>query len=443
MPGSVFDSQMFAKLFPTGNAARLFSDTADVRAMMLIEGTLAKVQGQMGLIPEISAAAIHRASLELQIDPGGLAQATGQNGVTVPALVAEFRKLMQAPEYAQYLHFGATSQDIMDTSLMLRLRQYLGLIEADLKTHVSQLGQLAAEHKTSLFVARTYSQDATITSFGAVIATWGNALCDLLAELPALKSGSLWVSLSGAAGTGAAFGPEITELRANFAQALGLGDPKRSWHSDRAPIARILAWLSRLSNALAKMAEDLLVCAQSNLGTVSIGQGGGSSTMPQKQNPVLQSAILALNSNANGLYATLTNTSHPKESRDGVAWFTEWMCLPQFCLSIASALEHAMTLSANITLCPDRIEAQLQQTQGMIFAEALSFELARIMPRPDAQDAVKTLCKACLSDGRNLLAAAATQWPDLDQSALRASALLGEAPKFAADFHTYAKSVTD
>lgn len=441
MAGSVFDSQLLAKLFPTGEAGRLFSDTADVRAMMLVEGTLAKIQGQMGIIPEISAAAIHRASLELQIDPGGLAEKTGVNGVSVPALVAEFRKLMEAPEHSQYLHFGATSQDIMDTGLMLRLRQYLSLIEANLKTHLSQLATLSELHQKTVFVARTYAQDATVTSFGAIVASWGNALCDSLSELDAVKSSSLWVSLSGAAGTGAAFGPKVTELRANFASALGLNDPERSWHSDRSAILRIVTWLTRLSNSLAKMAEDLLVFSQSSLNTVSIGQGGGSSTMPQKQNPVLQSAILALNTQVNGLSATMTAAAHPKESRDGSAWFIEWMSLPQLCLSVASMLEHSLSISASLNLNEAKVAAQLENTQGMIYAEALSFALAGIMPRPEAQDAVKALCKTCLSDGRDLLIAAKGEWPELDHSTLTATSLMGEAPHFAMAFSKKARSI--
>ena len=125
MAASVFDSPLFAQLFNTGDAGRLFSDSAAIRAMLLVEGALAKVQGNLGIIPEMSAAAIHRASLEIQVDPGAIAASTGENGVSVPGLLAQFRAEMQAPEFAQHVHWGATSQDIIDTALMLRLRQAL------------------------------------------------------------------------------------------------------------------------------------------------------------------------------------------------------------------------------------------------------------------------------------------------------------------------------
>ena len=146
MPSPAFSSQLYSRLFPTGEVGRLFTDGAEVRAMMLVEGALAKVQGARGVIPEISGRAIHRASLELQLDPGGMAEETGANGVPVPALVRLFREAMQAPEHAQYLHWGATSQDIADTALMLRLRQVIGQYETALDGILSRLAILAEAH---------------------------------------------------------------------------------------------------------------------------------------------------------------------------------------------------------------------------------------------------------------------------------------------------------
>ena len=306
MAASLFDSPNYAKLFPVGDAGRLFTDTAEVRAMMLVEGTLAKLQGKSGTIPEISAQAIHRASLELQIDPAGLGDVTGQNGVSVPGLVAEFRKLMQAPEHAQYLHFGATSQDITDTALMLRLRQLLGVQETALKFMIAHLCKLATDHARTPMVARTYGQSATLTSFGATVASWGHPLIDLLDEMENLRASTLWVSLSGAAGTASVLGDYPTGLRAELAAALDLQDPKRNWHSDRSPIQRIAAWQTRLTQALGKFAQDVLIHSQSNLKTIQIGATGGSSTMPQKENPVQASAIVALAYQAVGLQTTLT-----------------------------------------------------------------------------------------------------------------------------------------
>ena len=442
MSGSVFDSPLHAKLFPTGDMGRLFTDTAEVRAMMLVEGSLAKVQGALGIIPELSAAAIHRASLELQIDPAGLGAATGINGVTVPGLVAEFRKLMQAPEHAQYLHFGATSQDISDTALMLRVRQLLGLQDTALRALLGDLARLAHDHAETAMVARTYGQSATLSSFGAMVAVWGNMLADLVDALPALRDGVLWVSLSGAAGTGSVLGPDPDRLRADLAAAVGLRDPKRSWHADRGPILRLAAWQTQVTAALGKMAQDILIMTQSGLKTVSLDAKGGSSTMPQKENPVQPSAIVALANMAAGLNATLTQAAQHREARDGAAWFTEWMSLPQLCLTAGSALILSGTIIAGLAPNAAALSAQIQNTDDMILAEAITFALAHKMPRPDATDRVKAMVKEAFAQDTRLLEVVKSQHPDLDLAQFEPAKQLGSAPHFARDFAARVSSLT-
>ncbi len=434
MAGSVFDSPLHAKLFPAGDMGRLFTDTAEVRAMMLVEGSLAKVQGTLGIIPEISAAAIHRASLELQIDPSGLGTATGQNGVSIPGLVAEFRKLMQAPEHAQYLHFGATSQDITDTALMLRVRQLLALQENGLKTLVRDLATLARDHATTPMVARTYGQSATLTSFGATVAVWGHMLADLMDALPALRDDVLWVSLSGAAGTGSVLGPNPDEVRQHLAAAVGLRDPKRSWHADRGPILRLAAWQTQLAAALGKIAQDVWIMTQSGMKTVTLGAKGGSSTMPQKENPVQPSAIIALANMASGLNATLTQAAQHREARDGAAWFTEWMALPQLCLTAGSALTISGTMIEGLAPNTDAMAFQIAETHDMIMTEAVTFALAKTMPRPDAAALLKEAVQLAMSRGTGLLKVVQSRFPDLDMTQFEPQHQLGAAPNLARGF---------
>ncbi len=393
MAASVFDSPLHAQLFPTGDAGRLFSDTAAIRAMLLVEGALAKVQGALGVIPEMSAAAIHRASLEIQVDPGAIAKATGENGVSVPGLLAQFRSEMQAPEFAQHVHWGATSQDIIDTALMLRLRQALGLAEADLRAIIASLAEAAAANSTLPLAARTYGQHATPTSWGAVLAEWGMPLCDALEELDALRATSLFVSLSGAAGTGSAFGPKAAETRAELAKALGLNDPKRSWHVDRTPILRIADWQGRVMAALSHMAQSMVGLSMTGIEEVALGASGVSSTMPQKQNPVAPSAIIALGHQFTGQRATLQAAAVHQHQRDGGAWFAEWMAVPQLALSLASALHHAKTLVDGVAPHPVRMHSALTGGLDLIHAEALSFALAETMSRPEAQAVTKRLCR--------------------------------------------------
>jgi 3-carboxy-cis,cis-muconate cycloisomerase len=442
MAGSVFDSALFGDLFPTGEVGRLFTDTAEVRAMLLVEGTLAKIQGQMGLIPEISAQAIHRASLELQIDPAGLRAATGANGVSVPGLVSAFRDLMQAPEHAQYAHWGATSQDIIDTALMLRLRQALSLIEKDLAETLSTLATLAETHAETPMAARTFGQYATPTSFGAVVASWGQPLLTLLRELPDLRTSCLLVSLSGAAGTASALGSDAAALRAKLAEGLRLQDPGRTWHTDRTPVLKIADWLTRLCLSLAKIGEDAIQMAQSGISEMSLGGVGASSTMPQKQNPVAPSALVALANQAHGLNSILQGASVHRHQRDGASWFTEWMTLPQIVLSTASASRIANTLSQSLTPKADTMLDPVQEGLGLIHAEALSFALAAHMPRPDAQARVKTLCAEAMATQTHLRDLVTDQHPELETAALfQATEQLGTAPTEARSFTRQVRAI--
>lgn len=441
MAASVFDSPLYAHLFPTGEAGRLFSDTAALRAMLLVEGALARAQGEQGIIPELSAKAIQRATMEIQIDPGAIARATGENGVSVPGLVAAFRAEMNAPEHAQFVHWGATSQDIIDTGLMLRLRQLLLLAEQDLRDVIANLASQAKQHAETPMAGRTYGQQATPTSWGAVVADWGHGLCDLLQALPALRETSLFVSLSGAAGTSSALGPQAAETRTALAKGLGLNDPMRSWHVDRGPILRIADWLVQVVSTLARMGATLVALTGTETGEVRLGAAGASSTMPQKQNPVAPSALHALGYQVTGLRAALSPATQHLHQRDGAAWFAEWMVLPQIALSSASALQHAKSLTQSISPDTAKMAATLDGGLGLIHAEALSFALAANMHRPQAQALTKELCRAAQDTGVSLEALAREAHADLPKDLFNPALALGLAPQEARAFATRAQEL--
>ena len=441
MAASVFDSPLFAHLFPTGEAGRLFSDTAAIRAMLLVEGALARAQAAQGIIPEVSAKAIQRATMEIQIDPGAIARATGENGVSVPGLVAAFRAEMNAPEHAQYLHWGATSQDIIDTGLMLRLRQLLLLAEADMRAIISALADQAERHAATPMAGRTYGQHATPTSWGAVLADWGHSLCDLLEALPALRESSLFVSLSGASGTSSVLGPEAAETRAALATGLGLHDPKRSWHVDRGPLLRIADWLVQVSAVLSRMGGTMIALTSSEVAELTLGAAGASSTMPQKQNPVEPSVLQALGMQSAGLRASLTPATQHLHQRDGAAWFAEWMILPQIALGAACGLQHAKALAQGMTPDTARMARNLEGGLGLIHAEALSFALASTLPRPQAQVETKALCRAAQETGTPLETVARAAHPGLPAALFHADQSLGLAPQEARAFAARARAL--
>lgn len=387
-----FDSPLYRDLFHDGETARLFSDTADLRACLLVWGALAKAQAAAGTVPETTAHAIQRAAMEIQIDPGALAQATGQNAVPIPALLAAFRAELNAPEVAAHVHFGATSQDIMDTSLSLRLRQVLAVFDTRLKSVIEALGQLAEAHADTPMAGRTWGQVATPVSFGAVVAGWGHPLLALRTRMEALPEQCLWVSLSGAAGSAAALGPEAVNIRSGLAQGLGLHDPGISWHSDRLPRTTLAAWMTEVLGQLGRLGAQLDVLASSSVGEVRLATSGGSSTMPNKGNPVGAALLQTLARHGAGLNQTLQTAALHRDQRDGSAWMLEWLTLPQLCGALGQALCVAGTLLTNLKINVDGMAQDIDDGRELIFAEALTFELSKTMPRPEAAQRVKEMC---------------------------------------------------
>lgn len=441
MAVSVFDSPLYRDLFHDAELGKLFTDSAEVRAMMLVEGSLAKVQGELGLIPEESAKFIHRASMEIQIDPAGLAAETGTSAVCIPALVKAFRKLIEAPEHAPFVHWGATSQDIVDTALALRLRQVCGVFDTRLAALLDGLAAQADAHAALPMAARTWGQAATPTSFGAVVAGWGQPLIRHRERLAELRPRLLRVSLAGASGTLSAMGPKGGEVRAGLAASLALSDPQESWHSTRDSVAEFASWMTNVAGSLAKAGEDMLAMVTSGIGELRLGQGGGSSTMPQKQNPVGPSLLVALARQMVGLNANIQTAMQHRQQRDGTAWLVEWMSLPQMVMALGRALTVAEELSRTITPQPDAMDKGIDDGLGLIYAEALSFALAETMPRPDAQAAVKSLCLKAQDTGTSLADLAASEWPGTDWSALfTPRAQMGEAERLARQFAAAVKS---
>lgn len=419
MSVSPFDSALLGRGFADADVARLFSDGAELRAMLLVWGTLARAQCAVGLIPETAAAAIHRASREIAIDPGELAEQTARDGVPVPALLAAFRREMHAPEHARWIHHGTTSQDIVDTGAALRLRRALDLIADRLDVALATLAALADAHAETPMAARTWGQVATPTTFGATVAIWGEGLLATRAELPAIREAIAIVTLNGAAGTLSMMGGHGPTIRAAVSRDLDLRVPEGSPHAERSRIRALASWLDRTAQAAAKPATDLLLLARD--GAVTVGEGGGSSTMPQKANPVAPARIRALAIHAHGLAATCM--ADHWDQRDGAAWFAEWLALPPLVTSTAQAL----SLLGGLDIRPDapRLRGPLDDPSGLIHAEAISFAL-------DARDAkarVAGWVEEVRRDGGSLIGRAG-----LDPAAFAPERQWGEAPALARRF---------
>lgn len=436
MPLSPAGSQLYAQLFGDEETAGLLSDRAEVEAMLEVEAALAEAQGTVGVIPAESAAFLSRACRGLVLDPASLADQTATDGVPVPALVAAVRRALAAPEHTQYLHWGATSQDIVDTALVLRLKQVLDLWEARLGQLAATLGDLAEAQADTPLAARTYGQVAVPTSFGGTVARWGRPLLRYRERLVRVREEVLAVSLGGAAGTLAAMDGKGPDVRAALARRLGLGDPGQSWHAERDGIGALAAWMAGCLGSLGKMGEDLILLAQSGIGEIRIRGSGGSSTMPQKENPVGPSVLVALARTGIGIAGVLRSAALHRQDRDGAAWFTEWMTLPQLCALTGRALSLAADLAHRIEPDASAMSRNLEAQAGTVHAEALSFALARLMPRSEAQSEIKRLAVEAQRSGISLPDLVRREYPSVDWS----GPSLGTAPTEARTFAKEARS---
>jgi len=435
MASSIFDSAIYRELLHDAEIGELFGDRAEVDALIRVEAALAGVQGELGVIPRASAEQISASLAQLHIDPASLAAGTGIDGIPVPALVRALRDAMAAPEHARYLHWGATSQDIMDTGLALRLRAVCSVIDARLRLLLSALADVAAEHAELPLAARTRRQPATPTSFGAVVAAWGAPLLNHLEALEQLNPRLLKVSLAGAAGNSSALGATAEEQRAALATALGLADSLVPWHSDRSALAEFTSLLTRICAALAKMAEDCMLAAQAEVGELVLAAGGGSSTLPHKRNPVPAETLLSLFQLAAAQDGAMTQALLHRQQRDGAAWMLEWHALPQVCMGCGRSLQLAISMVTQMQPVAHRMRANLEGRHGLVYAEAISLRLAAQMPRAEAQARVKQLCADAIEQGVTLPSLIARDYADIDWQTLATPALqLGDAPAQARRF---------
>ncbi|MDN3297944.1 3-carboxy-cis,cis-muconate cycloisomerase [Streptomyces ficellus] len=341
-------------------------DAAFLRAMLDAEAALARVQAP----PEASEAIT--AACAGPFDVRELALLARPGGNPVIPLVAELTAAV--PEQArEWVHRGATSQDILDTAAMLVAWRTLALILADLERTAEALRALAAEHRDTVMPGRTLTQHAVPTTFGLKAAGWRALVLDARDRLTAVRD-RLTVQLGGAAGTLAAsqeYGADPLALMAAYARELGLAEPTLPWHTLRTPVADLAGALAFTAGALGKPAADVLLLSRTETGEVSEGSGGGSSAMPHKANPVRSTLIAAAARRAPALAAVLYGSVAAEDERPAGAWHAEWETLRDLLRLVGGAAHHAAWLAEGLRVHPGRMRANLDLTHGLIVSERL------------------------------------------------------------------------
>jgi 3-carboxy-cis,cis-muconate cycloisomerase len=403
MTFSALDSDLLGPLFATDAMRTVFSDRARLAAMLRAEAALARAEARYGLAPEPLASAIAAVPAE-DLDLAALGHGTGLAGVpTIPFVKAVQARLPK--ELERGFHKGATTQDIVDTALVLQVREALALVAADLDAIIAALANLARRHRTTPCVGRTYGQHAAPVTFGYKAAVWCMGVAEVAEQLPWLKERVLVASLAGPVGTLAGLGDKGPTVADAFGEELGLGTAPIAWHARRARMAETGAWLAILIGALAKMAADVAHLASTEVGEVAepyVPGRGGSSAMPHKRNPVPSTVILAAQTAAPSHVVTLLNAMPAAHERPAGLWHAEWHALPQLFGLTSGALHEARALATGLEVDVDRMRANLDATCGLLFADAVAARLAPQLGREAAHDRVEHAAGEVRATGASL-----------------------------------------
>jgi 3-carboxy-cis,cis-muconate cycloisomerase len=392
---------VFDRIFVPAPFRDALSDEAWLQAMLDAERALAAAQARAALIPGDAARAIAEACRAERFDAAAIGDDGRSAGNPVEPLVRALTEAVEG-EAAGYVHWGATSQDILDTAAMLISRRVLHLILETLDSVATECARLADAHRSTPMAARTLLQQAVPTTFGLKAAGWLVAVVEARRALARVRDERLAVQLGGAAGTLSVLGeagPEVVRL---LAAELALKEPVAPWHTNRVRIAELGSALAIASGAVAKIALDVGLMSQTEVGEVAEAGAGASSTMPQKRNPVGSALAIACARQAYA-QATILTAALPQEHERALgAWHAEWPALSGALAFGGGAADAARRALAGMEVDVDRMWANLELTGGLVMAERASFLLADELGRREARELVERAAERSMESGRSL-----------------------------------------
>ncbi|MFL5252149.1 MAG: adenylosuccinate lyase family protein [Rhodopila sp.] len=403
MPVNPADSPILGTLYGSDAMRAVFDETAYFQRMLDIEAALARVQGRMGIIPADAADAIVAAARVENLRPEDLAASARNVGYPVVGLVSGLSKA--AGEAGGWTHWGATTQDIMDTATVLQVRTGLDLIEAALRAILTALADQADRHRHTVMAGRTHLQQALPTTFGLKCAIWAMPFIAHWQRLGQLRPRVQVVEFAGAAGTLASLGDRGIAVMQALAAELGLGAPLAPWHVCRDALAETVGFLGLVCGSLAKFATDIILLAQTEVGEVAepyVAGRGQSSTMPQKRNPIASEYILAAARTVQGLVPVMQGAMAQDHERATGPWQAEALVLPQAFVLTHGALLHAQAIAEGLVVDAARMRANLGITHGLIVSEAVMMGLAPVLGRGEAHHVVKHACDVALTENISL-----------------------------------------
>ncbi len=406
----VLQSTLFGDMFGTAAMRAAFGEAAFIRRCIEVEAALARAQARLGIVPAEAAAAISAAAGPLAAEPGRLdfdrlRRETANVGYPILPLVRQLAEL--AGEAGRYLHWGATTQDIMDTAAVLQIRAGLDLVERDLDAARRHLAALARKYRDTPMAGRTHLQHALPVTFGYKAAVWLSALDRHAARLAELRPRVLVAEFGGAAGTLASLGSGDQALATvgELARELGLGEPPITWHVARDGIVETVQFLALLGGSLGKIAFDVMLMSATEFAEAAepfVSGRGSSSTMPQKRNPISCELILAAAKALRQHAGLVLDAMVSDFERATGPWHVEWIAVPESFGYAAGALHQSEFMLGGLIVDAGRMGANLGMTHGLIVAEAVMMGLAPAIGRNEAHDLVYDACREAIEHDKPL-----------------------------------------
>jgi 3-carboxy-cis,cis-muconate cycloisomerase len=395
------DSRIFGALYGTDETRALFSDQTHLQLMLDVEAALARAESKLGLVPAHVADAITRAARVENLRLDYIADSTRRVGYPVVAIVKELGRVA-GDEAVRYIHRGATTQDIMDTALVLQIQRAFAIVRRDLLALARALADHAARYRDTPMAARTHLQHAVPTTFGLKCAMWASPFVTHIERLDQAAPRILVLQFGGAAGTLAALGTNGQAVIEALARELGLGVPDLPWHAQRDGFAETATLLGLICGSLSKFALDISLLMQTEVAEVSepheAGRGG-SSTMPQKRNPIASEYILAATRAVHALGPVMLAAMTADHERATGPWQSEPLAIPQCVALTAGALANARSIAQGMTIDTARMRRNLDLTGGLIMAEAIAAALVAPLGRAAAEAAVARACDRAIAEG--------------------------------------------
>jgi 3-carboxy-cis,cis-muconate cycloisomerase len=405
MPSTIFDSSIFRDIFTTPAMREVWSDENRVQKYLDFEGALARAQAKLNIIPKNAAAEIVRHCDVSKMDFAKLKERTEKVGYPVLPVVNQLIALCKN-DLGEWAHWGATTQDVTDTATILQIRESLNLIEKDINGCADALAKLAKKHRDTVMVGRSNLQQAVPITFGYKMATILGAFERHRERLAQMRKRLEVGEFGGAAGTLSSLGKDGLRVQAALMKELKLGQPDISWHTVRDRIAEVGCFLGLVAGTCGKIAFDIKLLMQTEVEEVMepyhAGRGG-SSTMPQKRNPISSVYVTAQSAVVKQHVAALLEAMIEDHERSTGQWEIEWIVLPEIFMLTAGALAQTRFVLEGLEVKPDKMRANLEITKGLIMTEAVMMGLGAKLGRNKAHDLLYDIARKAVQSGEHLL----------------------------------------